>query len=242
MIRHLVAALIGLAAAATATPAGAQDHGTVAADTKAEVPALMALHDVIYPLWHQAWPAKDVAMIKELLPQVQQHVAAIEKADLPGILRDKRPEWARQVKALRATVTAYEKAAAANETQPMLDAVEALHTRFEQMTRLIRPVMKELDAYHQVLYVVYHELMPAKRLAEMPAAAAGLSTACATLAGAAVPARFAAQEVELKAATVKLCTVTEALKAVAATGDAEKVAAAVERVHTQYLATEKLFN
>jgi hypothetical protein len=241
-MRRFVVAVLALAFAATAAiPAAAQDHGAVVGDTKAEVPALMALHETIYPLWHTAWPAKDVAMMKELLPQVQQHVAAIEKAELPGILRDKQAAWNDQVKALRAILTAYEKAAAANETQPMLDAVEALHSRFEQMVRLIRPVMKELDGYHQVLYTVYHKLMPEKKLAEMPAAAAELSSACAALAGAAVPKRFAAKEAELKAAFAELCTVTEALKAVAGNGDADKVAAAVEKVHTQYQKTEKLF-
>ncbi len=240
-MRRILVALVAPAALAIVMPASAQDHGAAVADTKAEVPALMQLHEVIYPLWHTAWPAKDVAMMKELLPQVQQYVAAIEKAELPGILRDKQAAWGEQVKALRATVTAYEKAAAANETQPMLDAVEALHSRFEQMVRLIRPVMKELDSYHQVLYTVYHKLMPDKRLAEMPAAAAELSAACAALSGAAVPKRFAAKEAELKASFAELCTLTEALKAVAASGDADTVAAAVEKVHTQYQAAEKLF-
>lgn len=240
-MRRVLVALAALAIVAIAMPATAQDHGATVADTKAEVPALMELHEVIYPLWHTAWPAKDVAMMKELLPQVQQHVAAIEKAELPGILRDKQAAWGEQVKALRATVTAYESAAAANETQPMIDAVEALHSRFEQMVRLIRPVMKELDGYHQVLYTVYHKLMPEKRLTELPAAAAELSTACATLAGAAVPKRFAAKEAELKVAFAELCTATEGLEAVAGSGDAEKVAAAVEKVHAQYQKTEKLF-
>ena len=240
-MRRFLVVLVALAVIAVSLPVAAQDHGAAVADTRAEVPALMELHEVIYPLWHTAWPAKDVAMMKELLPQVQQHVAAIEKAELPGILRDKQAAWGEQVKALRATVTAYEKAAAANETQPLLDAVEALHSRFEQMVRLIRPVMKELDGYHQVLYGIYHRLMPEKQLAEMPAAAAELSAACGTLAGAAVPKRFAAREADLKAAFAELCTATDGLKAVAGSGDADKVAAAVERVHTQYQKTEKLF-
>ena len=40
--------------------------------------------------------------------------------------------------------------------------------------RVVRPVMKELDAYHQVLYTVYHKIVPEKRLADLPAAAAQL--------------------------------------------------------------------
>jgi hypothetical protein len=241
-MRRFVAAALTLAVIFVAVPALAQDHAASVAETKAEVPALAAMHEVIYPLWHEAWPNKNVAMIKELLPQVQQHVAAVEKAELPGILRDKQAAWSEQVKALRAALTTYEKAVAANETQPMLDAVEGLHARFEQMVRLIRPVTKELDAYHQVLYRIYHGLMPAERLAEMPAAAAELSAACATLAGAPIPKRFAAKENVLKPAFADLCAATDALKTAAGGGDAAALTAAVEKVHSQYQRTEALFD
>ncbi|MDM7917132.1 MAG: hypothetical protein QUU85_17960, partial [Candidatus Eisenbacteria bacterium] len=78
---------------AAAVPAQAEpDAAQAPADeTKAEVPELIALHEVIYPLWHEAWPSKNAAMIKELLPQVEAHVQAIRAAELPGILRDKKP-------------------------------------------------------------------------------------------------------------------------------------------------------
>ena len=241
-MRSTIAVLLVLTAALVAPPlAPAQDHNQVIAETRAEVPALMEMHEVIYPLWHEAWPNKDVKMMNELLPQVQQHVAAVEKAELPGILRDKKAAWAEQVQALRATCTAYEKAAAAGDTQALLDAVEALHSRFESMVRVIRPVMKELDAYHQVLYTLYHKTMPDKKLAELPAAAAELSAACTALLSAPVPKRFAPREVQLKEAFAALCQATGELQAVAAGADVEKAAAAVEKVHTQYQAAEKLF-
>ena len=239
-MRSTNAVLLVLTAALVAPPlAPAQDHNQVIAETRAEVPALMEMHEVIYPLWHEAWPNKDVKMMNELLPQVQQHVTAVEKAELPGILRDKKAAWAEQVQALRATCTAYEKAAAAGDTQALLDAVEALHSRFESMVRVIRPVMKELDAYHQVLYTVYHKIMPDQKLADLPAAAAQLVSACSALMSAPVPKRFAAREAELKASFAALCEATAQLQAVA--GDPASAPAAVETVHTRYQATEKLF-
>jgi len=239
-MRSRLAVLFVVAATVVAlSPALAQEHAEAIAETRAELPALMAMHEVIYPLWHEAWPNKDVKMMSELLPQVQQHVAAVEKAELPGILRDKKAAWAEQVAALRATCTAYEKAAAAADTQGLLDAVEALHSRFESMVRVIRPVMKELDAYHQVLYIVYHKVMPEKRLADLPAAAAQLASACATLAGAPIPKRFAARETELRASFAALCDATAALQSAAA--DPTAATAAVEAVHTRYQSAEKLF-
>ncbi len=38
-------------------------------ETKAEVPALDNFHDVIYKIWHTAWPEKDVKMLAELFPE-----------------------------------------------------------------------------------------------------------------------------------------------------------------------------
>ncbi|MFH1176373.1 MAG: hypothetical protein V1750_03115, partial [Acidobacteriota bacterium] len=81
------------------------------AEMRAEVRELSSFHDVIYPLWHEAWPSKNVQMMQELLPQVRERVAAVKQATLPGILRDKAEAWAAGVKALDATLAAYEQAA-----------------------------------------------------------------------------------------------------------------------------------
>jgi len=232
---------IVLAALTAPAPLPAQMHEHEASETRAEVPALSAMHEVIYPLWHEAWPAKDMKMMAELLPEVQRHVAAVESAELPGILRDKRAAWDEQVKALRAVLEAYEKGVAAGDTQATLDAVEALHSRFEQMVRVIRPVMKELDAYHQVLYTVYHKILPEKRFAELPAAAAEMVSACSALSAATVPKRFAAREARLKEAFAALCAATTELRTVAASDDDATITAAVEHVHTAYQAAESSF-
>lgn len=55
----------------------------------ASVPALGKLHEVVFPLWHNAYPQKDYALIKELLPRADTLTAALDAAALPGILRDK---------------------------------------------------------------------------------------------------------------------------------------------------------
>ena len=59
----------------------------------ATVPELRELHEVIYPLWHNAYPEKDYALIKELLPQAESLTAKLDAAKLPGILRDKQEAW-----------------------------------------------------------------------------------------------------------------------------------------------------
>jgi hypothetical protein len=210
-------------------------------ETTSQVPALFAFHDVIAPLWHEAWPNKNFVMMRELLPQVEQHVAAIQKAELPGILRDKQAAWQQGVEALAAAAGKMKSALAASEDQASLDAVEELHARFEQLVRVIRPAMKELDAYHVVLYDLYHKALPTKDLAKIDGLAGELVTRCQALGAAATPKRFAAKEVELKKGVALLCEATATLAALPADAPAATVEIAVERVHTQYQAVDGLF-
>jgi hypothetical protein len=82
--RSIVVCLLVLAAAPV--PAIAQE-------TESAVPELAAFHEVIYPIWHTAYPDKDIAMLKSLVPQVNELAAKVFSAQLPGILRDKQAKY-----------------------------------------------------------------------------------------------------------------------------------------------------
>ena len=233
LVHLLLPLLLTVAAAAAEVPA--------AGETQAQVPALTEMHEVIYPLWHDAWPNKNVPMMKDLLPQVQEHVKKVRAAELPGILRDRKAAWDEGVKALVEITGRYEKAAAANDEKGLLDAVEALHSRYEGLVRVIRPAMKELDAFHVELYKVYHHLMPAKDIAGVRAASEEMVKRCQALVAAPLPKRVAGKEEPIRAEFSSLCTQTSALREAAGGQDADRVSKAVEAVHTQYQKAEKLF-
>ncbi len=210
-------------------------------ELRAQVPALTEFHEVIYPLWHEAWPAKNVQGMKDLLPKVQEYVRRIREAELPGILRDRKAAWDQEVAALVEIEQRYAKAAAATDEKGILDAVEALHARFENLVRVVRPATKELDAYHQELYKVYHKLMPAKDLVGVRAASAEMVNGCQALVAAPVPKRFASREAEIRVEFAALCAATEGLSEASGGKDAEVVAKAVETVHAQYQKAAKIF-
>jgi len=211
------------------------------AETSADVPALFAFHEVIYPLWHEAWPNKDAAMMRELLPQVREHAAAVAEAELPGILRDKQAKWDAGVAQLKEIVARYEKAAAGTDDAALADVVEDLHSTYESMVRIVRPVMKELDAYHQVLYRLYHHDWPATKLDAIRIDAAEMVKACEALVGASLPRRFVSREAELEAAFTTLCAATSELAAASAGEDLGVIGSAVEKVHSAYQGAERKF-
>jgi hypothetical protein len=224
------------------TAAAEKTEQAEAAELKAEVPALTAFHEVIMPLWHTAWPEKDTAMMKDLLPRVREHVQAVEEAELPGILRDKKDAWEEGLGRLRADLASYEKAAAGDDQAALMDAVESLHADFEKQVRVVRPVMKELDAYHVELYKIYHRHLPAKDLESLREASVALSERCARLSEASVPAWCEDKADTLSAEIGVLCERTRALRETAGGESWEPAAVAVEAVHDQYRKVEALFD
>ena len=115
---RLTLCLIVLAAVA-AVPAFAQE-------TESAVPELSAFHEVIYPIWHTAYPDKDIAMLKSLVAQVDELAAKVFAAKLPGILRDKQAKWDAGLAEFRMSVEAYDAAAKGTDDKAMLDAAEAI--------------------------------------------------------------------------------------------------------------------
>lgn len=243
MLRIAIGALACLALLLSLPAALAQDcdQHNATDDTKAEVPALSEFHEVIYPLWHNAWPDKDFDMMRELLPQVREHVVEVQKAELPGILREKRVAWNEGVERLTATLALYEQAAEGDDEQALLDAVEKIHGDFESLIRLVRPPMRELDAYHVVLYRIYHYYTPQKQVEELRQAAAELTSACDALGQAPAPRRHAEKAGQLATEVKDLCSRTDLLREVAAGSEWEPIAEAVEQVHTQYMAVAGIF-
>jgi hypothetical protein len=238
MLKTFALLLLPSLAAAGTPAAQAHDH---AAETRSEVPALTEFHEVIFPLWHEAWPHKNYKMMRDLLPQVKDHLARITAARLPGILHEKQDAWDKGVAELKEVVAQYEAAAGGGPDQALADAVETLHERYEALVRLIRPAMKELDAFHVVLYRVYHHELPGKAFDKIAISAGEMADRCAGLAKAPVPKRFTGLEPKLGPAIASLCEATTALKTTAAGNDHAATAKAVETVHAAYEGVAALF-
>lgn len=236
----LLCAVIATAPVALAEqmPAGAPPAHT---ETSWQVPELFTYHEVIATIWHEAWPAKDVAQLKALAPQVKAGADKVAAATLPGILRDKQAAWDQGVAALQKTVADYEAAIAAGDDARLLAAAEALHAQFEKLVRTIRPVTKEIDAFHQVLYQLYHHQLDPYDAAAVKATVPQLQEKMAVLAKAALPERMAAKTAAYEEARAVLGREVEAFAAAVATGDPAKAKAAAESMHSAYVKLESVF-
>jgi len=221
--------------------AGIGPAQTTDPETTATVPELTSFHDVIAPIWHDAYPKKDYAALRGFVPKINELAAKVYEAKLPGILRDKEAKWKEGLAAFKASVDAYNAAAAGTDDPALLTAAEALHARYEAMVRLIRPLLAELDAFHKVLYGAVHTYAPEKQYDKIRGVSADLLAKAEAAAAAALPARLAAKADAYKAAAAALVASAKALKAAADAHDHDGMIECVDDLHAKYRAVEKIF-
>jgi len=224
-------------------PAIAQHSQDAHADeTTATVPLLSEFHDVIYQIWHTAWPEKNVGMLAELLPEVKRYSDSLAHIELPGILRDKKAVWKENVDLLREIAGRYSHATSPLDTQKLMDAAEQLHAQYEKLVRVTRPVLKEIESFHQVLYMLYHHYLPGKDQEKISLSITQLQTAMDLLNAATLPERLKKKEAAFLEARKVLAKSVKALASLNPAKNMKDVEAGVEKMHSDYQALEKVFD
>jgi len=213
-----------------------------AQETESTVPELAAFHEIIYPIWHTAYPDKDYAALRSYAPKVKKLAESIYMARLPAILHEKQDKWDQGLAELRKSVDSYLAAAAGTDDASLLDAAKVLHARYELMVRTIRPVVREVDDFHKTLYVVYHKYLPDKAYAKIAEASGDMLSKAEAITKARLPKRLRSKARAFSTAAQELHEATKALAETAKSGQGEAIAAAVEVVHTKYQGLEKTFD
>lgn len=220
---------------------GQEKPAAPAAELQARVPELEEFHSTIFKLWHTAWPNKDIDMCVGLVPQITEGVERITAAELPGILRDKTGAWEKNVATLNTIAGRYAQAAAARDSAKLLDEAENLHSQYENMVRIIRPPMKQLDAFHTDLYMLYHHYGPNHQLEKTRETTTSLRKKMAALNAAEIPSRYKSKEEVFTAARAKLSASVDELAKTVQGDDPTAISRAINDVHKQYMSLEKIF-
>jgi hypothetical protein len=205
------------------------------------VPELKQFHDVIYVIWHEAYPSKDIAALKGMVEKIQTDMGKINNAPLPGILKDKEAKWKDGLKVLNASAENYYAAAKGSDDQVMLDAAEKLHADYEFMVRVLRPVSKEVDEYHKDLYVIFHKFYPSKDYKSIVPMMDGMIAKAEACLNAKLPKRLESKTEVFQSTVKELVAKTVALKEALKTNDGAAIDKAVDVMHSKYQDVEKIF-
>lgn len=220
----------------TPTPEITQEELTAA------VPELSDLHSAVYPLWHEAFPNKDYSQIKELLPELDSLTAKVETAKLPGILQDKQAAWDAGKEKLVTNLKKLHEAVDTDNKEEMLNLTEAFHANYETLVRTIRPLVKELDAFHQEMYKLYHYYLPNYDLANIRETAKAMQEKLLPLKEAKLNKRLEDRKEQFDAAVAELEVAVNKFVEIAQKDDKEAIKVAIEDVHTCYQGCEEIFD
>lgn len=212
-------------------------------EIKSEVKALTEFHDVIYQIWHTGWPEKNIKFLSSLLPDVENKGEAVINAELPGILRDKKAKWESKITAFSTSIKEYKSAVEQNDSSGILNAAEKLHSHYEMLVRTIRPVLKEVDAFHQVLYMLYHYYLPNYDFEKIKASSKEMVVKMDELNKAQLPVRLKQNQQKFDKARLELEMAVKKLNDVIVMGDNKNsVENAVDKLHAKYEDLENVFN
>ncbi len=214
-------------------PAAAQVHNP--AEISSDVPQLTDFHEVIYQIWHEAWPQKNTEMLKGLIPEIDSGYSKLSKAKLSPLLHEKQSKWTEGISGMAEIIAQYKSAAAAADAEGLLKAAEKLHSQYEVLVRTIRPVLKEMDIFHQELYLLYHYYILEYNNDTIAASAEKLAVRMAALNQAELPKRHKTKVEQFNKSRQELSTAVDKLnQAIKDKAEKEAVLAAVEVVHTDY--------
>lgn len=215
---------------------------TMAHEISGSVPELEEFHNVIYEIWHNAYPSKDIASLKSYVKDVNSGAQKIYEAKLPGILRDKETKWNEGLAELKKAVDDYNTAASGTNDEQMLNSAEALHAKFEMMIRIIRPVLKEVDDFHKVLYVVYHKYIPEKDYDKIKSVSEELKIKAEAIVNAKPNKKVESKLDAFNSAANDLLIAVNELVEICKGNDNSAIEKAAENMHTKYQKLEAVFD
>ncbi len=210
-------------------------------ETVMEVPALSDFHTVIYQVWHTAWPEKNYTMLKELFPEIESGSKKIAEVQLAGIFRDKEKIWKENVEKLIDIVSEYKTAMEYNDNAELLDYAEQLHSQYEKLVRIVRPVLKELSDFHETLYPLYHYYLPENNVEKIHSAVKILQEKMLALNNATLSERWKKKEADFIESRKELSDAVQMLADMFPSNDTAEIAERIETMHKKYQDVEKVF-
>ncbi|MFA7289811.1 MAG: hypothetical protein WC055_13120 [Melioribacteraceae bacterium] len=208
-----------------------------------EVKELTDFHEVIYQIWHTGWADKDIKLLSSIAPELEKNGESVVNAKLPGILRDKKAKWDENVKNLIGCINEYKAAVTKKDSAGLLNAAEKLHTQYEILVRIVKPKLKEIDAFHQVLYTLYHYYSPENQYEKIKEAVGQLKERVVDISKAQLSAKQKVKEESFKKLAAELSVAVDKLEIVVNEGNNKKsIQDAVENMHSKYEELEKVFD
>jgi hypothetical protein len=147
-------------------PAETKETVSSAADTTDPLKmALEEFHQVMAPLWHQAFPKKDFKTVREKAPLLQEKLMNLLRLKNPAYLEkdeEKLDSFLSKRQELAFQVSQVNLAAKDTVDSTLASNFEKMHWAYEELEKVFAVPIKELDKFHETLYYLWHKALPGK--------------------------------------------------------------------------------
>jgi hypothetical protein len=205
------------------------------------VEGLREFHEVLFPVWHEFLPNGDYESVRKAVPEFKKSIEIVKKAELPLYYRHVKDDFEKKRENLVLSIEKLDSVAQTKDDKKLEEAVENMHTAFEQMARVLAPRMKEMEQFHLVLYPLWHEAMPNKDYQAIKDAVPSLESKMDALMKAEIPEDFKDIEPQIIEKRETLGRAVEDLANVCRKNKDKEIIDKLTQMHESYRALDGVF-
>ena len=211
---------------------------------KPKIDGIKQFHDALFPLWHSTLPDSDFQSIRDAAPRLKEEYQKIVKAEIPPYYQHVKDKFILERDQLGLAVHELDTiAGASSEDYEMLpQAVEDVHSAFEEMVRVLAPRTKEVEDFHLVMYPLWHEALPKSDWATIQARVPILRAEMDTLMTTPVPQWLAGKELRIIETRDALDKEVNLLVAACKSDNTAEIKKALESVHSHFRTLDEVFD
>jgi hypothetical protein len=205
------------------------------------VEGLKEFHEVLFPVWHEFLPNGDYESIRKAVPEFKKSMETLKKAELPLYYQHVKGDYEKKREELALSIERLDAVAQTGDDEKLAEAVENMHSAFEQTARVLAPRMKEIGDFHLVLYPLWHEAMPNKDYQAIKASIPSLESKMDALMKAQVPEEFKDIEPQIIEKREALRKSVEDLANVCRKNKDKEIVDKLTQMHDSYRALDSVF-
>ncbi|MGB2698161.1 MAG: hypothetical protein WBD28_09945 [Candidatus Zixiibacteriota bacterium] len=208
---------------------------------KPTVTGIREFHEVLYPVWHDYFPQGDFQAILDAIPEFKKATKVLTEAELPQFYHNVKDDFESKRENLALSVDKMESVARTGDDKELAEAVEDMHTAFEQMARILAPRIKELEEFHLVLYPLWHQAMPNEDYQAIKSAIPSLESKMDALMSAQLSQRFSGIQPEFVEKREALRLAVDELAEVCRNNDEDNIIQKLTQMHQAYMELDQVF-
>ncbi len=205
------------------------------------VEGLREFHEVLFPVWHEFLPNGDYESIRKAVPEFKKSIEIVKKAELPLYYQHVKDEFEKKRENLALSIEKLDSVAQTKDDKKLEEAVENMHSAFEQMARVLAPRMKEIGEFHLVLYPLWHDAMPNKDYQAIKSAIPSLESKMDALMKAEIPEDFKDVETQIIEKREALGKAVEDLAIVCRKNKDKEIIDKLTKMHESYRDLDEVF-